>query len=132
MKTSLLTIYPQNPQELRLNPGKIPKTEKLEMVDPLKISKLDFNSTSNPEIIVTQVHLEAIESEIEIACALYHQLCCELDSITFQNHQGFSSYLQPEQEKTCQEILTLIQEICQLELKKKYVCSKLESLFSEV
>ncbi|EAW34044.1 hypothetical protein [Lyngbya sp. PCC 8106] len=80
--------------------------------------KLNSNSTSNSELILTQVRLDAIESERVMACYRYIQLCQELDEITLQNEQYFGFHLQLEQDKIYQEILIIIVQICQIELER--------------
>lgn len=116
------TTQQQNPT---LSSGGKTQTQSGEKFYRLYSPKLNSNSISNSELILTQLRLDAIESERASACSRYIQLCQELDEITFQNEQYFGYSLELEQNEICQEILTIIHHICQLELERINTQSKL-------
>ncbi|MFZ1024985.1 MAG: hypothetical protein WAN66_02065 [Limnoraphis robusta] len=131
MRTSALDIYstPQQHNPRLFSVGKA-KTQYWENFYNLKSPKLHSNSTSNSELILAQVRLDAIESELATACSRYIQLCQELDAMTFQNERDSCCCLDLEREKTSHEILAMIQEIGQLELERIHIKFKLSSLTS--
>ncbi|MEB3279568.1 MAG: hypothetical protein VKK42_11690 [Lyngbya sp.] len=119
MKTSSLDIYSTTKQHNSpLSTVGKTQTQDWENFYNLNSPKLNSNATSNPEIILTLLRLDAIESELATACSRYSQLCQELDAITFQNEQYCRCSLELERDQTCQEILSIIHQISRLEIER--------------
>ncbi|WP_413160027.1 hypothetical protein ACL6C3_16535 [Capilliphycus salinus ALCB114379] len=129
MRPSVLNIYStrqqQNPP---LSSGAKTNTWSGENWGQFQSPKLNSNSTSNPELILTQLRLEAIESELARACYLYRQLCEEFDGISLQNQENYRVSLDIEREEISREIFAIINQIAELELERINLQVKLNFL----
>lgn len=129
MRTSTLDIYAMTEQQNPpLSSGGNAKTQYRENLCSLDSQKLNSNLTSNSELILAQLRLNAIESELAMTCSLYRERCQEFDRITWQTEQYSDCSLELERQETYQEILALIDNISQLQIERINTCHQLNYL----